>query len=396
VTLSGQARRNVMPWKESDTMTERAKFVLRAESGERMTDLCKEFGISRKTGYKFLERFKKLGLVGLRDEERGPANIPWRTPEATQQLILGFKKKHPTWGAKKLKSELEKQHPGVRIPARSTIGALLDKHGLVKHRKPRRRATTSLAPLTPGLFSNDVWCADFKGEFRLGNRRYCYPLTITDHSSRYLIACEGLENTRGEGAYPVFERAFKTYGLPKAIRTDNGSPFASTGLKGLTKLSVWWLRLGIELQRIEPGHPEQNGRHERFHLTLKTDTTRPPAVTFLQQQERFDRFIAVYNHERPHESLDMKHPADFYEPSEQTYREVLDELEYPHHDTTRKISSDGHMSLWGARKRCYVTQALAGERVGLREVKQNRWLVSFLTLDLGHVDAKTFRFEPLA
>ena len=288
-----------MPWKVTEPMNERMRFVVRREAGERMTDLCAEFGISRKTGYKLWSRYQEFGPEGLYDVSRRPRRTPNQTPKDIQQLILALKQRRPSWGAKKLKVVLEQKHPGVKFPALSTINQLLARHGLVKRRKRRRKATYYQGELRQTSAPNEVWGADFKGEFRLGNRRYCYPLTVTDHFSRYLLGCEGLENTKGQPAKAVFEMIFREFGLPDAIRTDNGAPFASTGLAGLTRLSAWWIRLGISLERIEPGHPEQNGRHERMHLTLKQETTRPAADNELQQQERFDLSTAGWGPDPP-------------------------------------------------------------------------------------------------
>jgi len=385
-----------MPWKVRNAVTERVDFVSRLARGERMTDLCREFDISRKTGYKIWNRFRGEGAEGLFDQSRRPERSPQKTPKAVQELVLGLKKEHPTWGPKKLKAELERREKGIRIPASSTIGEMLSRQGLVKRRprRPRRGAKPS-TKLRSSTCANELWCADFKGEFRLGNRKYCYPLTISDNFSRYLIACDALESTKDGEARVVFEEAFREFGLPRAIRTDNGAPFASTGLLGLTKLSVWWLRLGLELERIEPGHPEQNGRHERIHLTLKEDCTRPAGANQLQQQERFERFREEYNEKRPHEALEMKRPSDLYSASERVYPRELVEPEYPLHDRVTSVSAYGEARIGGKGTRFYLSQALAFETVGLREVEEGRWLVSFLDFDLGHYDERERRFEVL-
>ena len=258
-----------MPWRTCRPMDERLRFVARLLEGEKMAPLCREFGISRVTGYKIFERYRTCGLEGLRDRSRRPQRHANQLPYQVERAILGIKKEHPPWGAPKIRDKLIRQFPMIKPPAVSTVHAVLDRHGLVKRRKRRRhkaRGTELRAAHAP----SGLWCADFKGEFRLGNRRYCYPLTITDYRSRYLLACEGLSSTRSEFAFSVFERAFRDFGLPAAIRTDNGTPFASpNALFGLSKLAIWWLRLGIRIQRIKPGCPQQNGRHERMHLTLK-------------------------------------------------------------------------------------------------------------------------------
>lgn len=292
-----------MPWKECNRMDERLRFVARLLEGEKMAVVCRDFGVSRKTGYKIYNRYKEFGLRGLEDRARSPYRHPNKLPFQLETTILRIKREYPTWGAPKIREKLLKAYPMLRPPAVSTIHATLDRHGLVKRHKRRRHKAQGTQLHEPRL-PNALWCADFKGEFRLGNRKYCYPLTITDYRSRYLLACEGLESTREAGASPVFERVFRDFGLPGAIRTDNGVPFASPhAVFGLSRLSVWWLRLGIGIERIKPGRPQQDARHERMHLTLKTEATKPPSYNFLQQQERFDDFIDVYNNHRPHQAL---------------------------------------------------------------------------------------------
>jgi transposase InsO family protein len=298
-----------MPWKASSVMEERLRFVARLLDGEAMTDVCREFGVSRKTGYKIFDRYKEHGLEALTDRSRRPVRYANQLPEQIEGLIVRLKAEKPHWGARKIRELLVRRLDGdVRVPAKSTIHAVLDRHGLVKRGGgPRHRARGT--PLSAGAGPNDLWCADFKGEFKLGNGRYCYPLTVTDHASRFLLLCEALESTREDPACTAFERLFRERGLPFAIRSDNGVPFASpNALFNLSKLSVWWLRLGIAIERIKPGHPQQNGRHERMHLTLKKETTRPPGSNSLQQQERFDAFVREFNVERPHEALEMKCP----------------------------------------------------------------------------------------
>ncbi|WP_439101708.1 IS481 family transposase, partial [Congregibacter sp.] len=300
-------------------MEERLRFVARCLDGENMSALCREFGISRPTGYKILNRYKQSGLEGLEDRSRRPYRHGNQLPFQVERTILQIKREYPTWGAPKIREKLIRQYPIIPPPAKSTIHAVLDRNGLVKRRKRRRYKAQGTA-LSQATAPNKLWCADYKGEFQLGNRKYCYPLTITDQCSRYLLACEGLESTKMPTAVTVFERVFQEFGVPEAIRTDNGLPFASpNALFGLSRLSIWWLRLGIRIERIKPGHPEQNGRHERMHLTLKKEATKPASFNFLQQQERFDRFIEVYNNERPHQALDGKYPGDLFTPSVRAY-----------------------------------------------------------------------------
>jgi transposase InsO family protein len=279
----------------------------------------------------------------------------------------------------------------MRVPARSTIHAVLDRHGLVARMRRRRRVSGT--PLSQGLEPNDLWCADFKGEFRLGNGRYCYPLTVTDHASRYLLMCEALESTREETAITAFEQLFKERGLPGAIRSDNGVPFASpNGLYNLSRMAVWWLRLGVEIERIKPGRPQQNGRHERMHLTLKKETTRPAGTNFLQQQARFDAFVSEFNDERPHEALGMKVPADAYNASARAY-DGLPELDYPLHDKDVVVTCCGRICMH--RKKINISTVLAGQRLGIKEVDDGIWLVSFMHYDLGYIDLEQKSLQTL-
>ena len=373
-------------------MDERLRFVARLLEGEKMAAVCREFGISRKTGYKIFQRYKDSGLDGLHDQSRAPYRHPNQLPVQIETLIVRLRQEHPTWGAPKIRDKLQNDYASVKLPAISTIHSVLDRHGLVKRRKRRRhkaQGTTLHDAKTP----NALWCADFKGEFKLGNRRYCYPLTITDYRSRYLIACEGLESTKANGAFPVFERVFKEFGLPNAIRTDNGVPFASAhALFGLSKLSVWWLRLGIAIERIKPGHPQQNGRHERMHLTLKQETTQPPAFNTLQQQQRFDDFIEGYNLDRPHQGLGGRYPGELYTPSAKTYHPP-EPLEYPFHDRTIRVTQCGRICI--GRRKINFSVVFAGQEIGIREVDDGVWLVSFMDFDLGFFDNHDNRVAPV-
>jgi putative transposase len=295
-------------------MDERLQFVGRRLAGEPMAELCREFGISRKTGYKIFDRYQECGVHGLTDRSRRPYRYAHQLPFQVENYILNVRREHPSWGARKIRERLTRRFSDIAIPAKSTIPAVLDRHGLVERRgRVRRRAQGT--PLSLGQRPNELWCTDYKGEFLLGHRQYCYPLTVTDHASRFFLTCEALSSTRENYAFMVFERLFQERGLPANIRSDNGVPFASAhAWFNLSKLAVWWLRLGIGIERIKPGHPQQNGRHERMHLTLKKEATKPAAANFLQPQARFDKFIAIFNHPRPHEALDMKCPAEVYRP----------------------------------------------------------------------------------
>jgi transposase InsO family protein len=382
-----------MPWKESSVMEERLRFVARLLEGEAMTDVCRDFGISRKTGYKVFDRYREHGLTALTDRSRRPVRYANQLPQQIESLIVSLKRDKPHWGARKIRELLVRRLAGdIRVPAKSTIHAVLDRNGLVKRmRRTHNRAHGT--PLSEGAAPNDLWCADFKGEFKLGNGRYCYPLTVTDHASRFLLLCEALDSTREALACTAFERLFAERGLPLSIRSDNGTPFASPhGLFNLSKLSVWWLRLGIAIERIKPGHPQQNGRHERMHLTLKKETTRPSAMNSLQQQAKFDAFVLEFNCERPHEALAMKCPGEIYTPSPRVYN-GLPELGYPFHDRNILVTACGRICLH--RKRIHISTVLAGQSLGIKEVDDGIWLASFMHYDLGYFDLEQKTLQPL-
>jgi transposase InsO family protein len=382
-----------MPWKECSVMDERLRFVAKLLDGESMSGVCREFGISRKTGYKIFNRYKESGFEALSDRCRRPVRYANQLPSQLESLIVSCKREKPHWGARKIRELLVRRlDQDVRIPAKSTIHAVLHRHGLVKGiGRPRHRASGT--QLSAGGAPNDLWCADFKGEFKLGNGRYCYPLTVTDHASRYLLMCEALDSTREDPAITAFEQLFRERGLPAGIRSDNGVPFASpNALFNLSKLSVWWLRLGIAIERIKPGKPQQNGRHERMHLTLKKEATRPSGMNSLQQQARFDDFLREFNTERPHEALAMKTPAEMYAPSPRPYSGLPD-ISYPLHDREVVVTACGRICMH--RKRVNVSTVLAGQRVGIKEVDEGIWIVSFMQYDLGYIDLEQKTLQPL-
>jgi transposase InsO family protein len=382
-----------MPWKECSVVDERLKFVARILDGEAMSEVCRSFGISRKTGYKIFNRYKESGLEALTDRSRRPVRYANQLPEQIESLVVRLKQEKPHWGARKIRELLVRRHYGdFRLPAQITFLAALHRLGLVKWlSRPRRRAQGT--PLSGGLSPNDLWCADFKGEFKLGDGRYCYPLTVTDHASRFLLLCEAMQGTKEEPVITAFEQLFRERGLPGAIRSDNGVPFASpNGLFNLSKLAVWWLRLGIEIERIKPGHPQQNGRHERMHLTLKKEATRPAGANVLQQQARFDDFVAEFNAERPHEALAMKCPAEVYTPSAKPYA-GLPELTYPFHDREVVVTHCGRLCMH--RKRVNISTVLAGQRLGIKEVDEGIWIVSFMRYDLGFIDLEQKTLQPI-
>jgi putative transposase len=373
-------------------MDERLRFVARLLEGEKMAPLCAEFGISRKTGYKIFDRYKDCGVQAFTDRSRRPYRQANRLPPQLEAVIVRLKREYPGWGAPKIREKLRRKSTAPHLPAISTVHAVLDRYGLVRRRRRRRHAATG-TELSRPTDPNALWCADYKGEFMLGNRQYCYPLTVTDFASRYLLTCEALSTTQEKFAFTVFERAFKEFGLPGAIRTDNGLPFASGhALYGLSKLSVWWLRLDIQIERIKPGHPQQNGRHERMHLTLKKEATKPAAANVLQQQARFDAFVEQFNQERPHQALGMKVPADLYVRSPRVYR-GLEELTYPFHDTTLTVTHCGRICFKGHKVN--LSQVFAGQNVGVTQVGERTWLVTFMQYDLGYFDDETCRLEPI-
>lgn len=386
------AAEGAVPWKTSRPLDLKSEFAARLKKGERMTELCAEYGISRETGYEVKRRFENGGIEALMPRSHAPRRIPHKTPEPLVELLVAAREAHPTWGPRKLKTVLEQQHDVV-LPAPSTISEILGRKGLIERR--RRRKCFALPPtgLREATRPNDLWCADYKGQFRLGDQSVCYPLTMTDQRSRFLLCCEGMGAISDEAACEAALRVFEKFGLPAAIRTDNGVPFASTGLGGLTRLSVLWMRLGIEQERIEPGAPQQNGRHERMHRTLKRETARPPAPNLLQQQERFDDFIEEFNTVRPHEALGQKPPSSMYQHSTRKLPAKLPEPTYPLHDDVMTVAKGGHLRF--SMRSYYLCPALDGQQVGIREEDDGRWLVTFISRDLGFINPATRRFEPI-
>lgn len=309
-----------MPWKASSVIDQRMRFVLEQERGlHTMTELCEIYEIARETGYYWLRRYQQGGLEALQDRDRGPERHPNQTPERIEEAVLELRRAHMRWGPRKLKRVLEREVPQTPWPAASTIGAMLAREGLVVARKKRRRTPPYTQPFASADAPNQIWCADFKGWFRTEDGARIDPLTITDAHSRYLLRCQQVAKTNGEQVQAVFEAAFREYGLPQAIRTDNGAPFASRAIAGLSRLAVWWMKLGVVPERIAAGHPEQNGRHERMHRTLKQEAATPPAKDRRAQQRELDRFRQEYNQVRPHEALEMETPASVYEPSAREY-----------------------------------------------------------------------------
>jgi transposase InsO family protein len=375
-------------------MDMRKEFMQRLAAGERMTDLCREYGISRKTGHKFKQRFEQLGVEGLADQARVPRVTPHKTPPEVEEVIIAERRLHPTWGPRKLKAVLERRLERP-FPSPSGIGAVLSRHGLTVPRKRRHRHVPTPTTLREATAPNDVWCIDYKGQFRLGDGTYCYPLTITDQCSRYILGCDGMAAISDEEAREACREVFLAHGLPAVMRSDNGVPFSSTGLAGLTKLSAMWLRLGIRLERIRPAHPEENGQHERMHRTLKFETARPARANLLQQQERFDDFVDEFNTVRPHEGIGMKRPADVYVRSVRPFQGVVPEPRYPTYDDVLRVNRCGQLYVPSVGQ-VALSNALAGERVGIREGRDGRWLINFCGVDLGHAGPHRRSFTPLA
>lgn len=374
-----------MPWMETRVTEQRMKFVVEYELGEEsMAQLCRKYGIARKTGYKWWVRWQVEGAGGLADRSRAPRRHPNQVPAEQVASILAIRDRFG-WGPKKLRVLLQRRQPDVRWPALSTIQQILDDHGRVIRRKKRRRVPPQSQPLAHCDGPNAVWCCDFKGYFLTADGRRCCPLTISDGLSRYVLRCQGLERGNHESSRPIFEGAFREYGLPQAIRSDNGAPFASRAVAGLSRLSVWWIKLGIRPERIAPGKPQQNGRHERMHLTLKQATASPPASTARRQQQRFDAFLREFNEIRPHEALAMQTPASVYHPSPRPYPAREPEVTYPDDWAKRKVQCDGDFS-W-KHEPIFLSEVLYGETVGLEPVDGRYWRAYFGPVSLGVFDA---------
>lgn len=381
-----------MPWNETTPMDQRTQFVADyLRNRFTMSELCIRYSVSRKTGYKWIDRYLRYGPVGLEPRSRRPNSHPREIEAKVVNALLQMRHKHPKWGAKKLLVKVAERRPEWTMPACSTVCDILSRNGLVTHR-PRRRAIGH--PGKPGSViaqPNEVWSADFKGQFKTRDGQYCYPLTVSDHYSRYLLCCQSLDSTAVEGSKRVFTRVFKEYGLPWRIRSDNGVPFATSTLGRLSKLSAWWVRLGVLPDLIEPGKPQQNGRHERMHRTLKDETTKPAAANSRTQQRKFNAFQREYNEDRPHEALDMNTPAQLYHASAREMPNKLPELEYPDRFEVRYVSANGGMR-WD-KQWVNVTSALIGEYIGLEEVGDGLWDVYFGVLKIGRLHERHMRIE---
>ncbi len=374
-----------MPWKETSPLIEQRAFIDDWLKGEdTVTELCRVYDVSRKTGHKFINRYMEWGYEGLGGRSRAPLTHPNKTSLEVERRLIEAKGVHPTWGPKKLVAWLRDVEPAVSWPSPSTAGSILERAGLVRRRKRRRRAAGWGEPFARVEAPNDVWCIDLKGWFRTGDGTRVDPLTVQDSYSRYLLACNGLSRPRSADVRRVLERVFREYGLPWRIRSDNGPPFASVGLGGLTSLAVWWVKLGIIPERIEPGHPEQNGRLERLHRTLEADAASPPSASPRSQQRAFNGFMDCYNQERPHEALGQRPPARVYRPSFREYPARLRSPEYGSNVTVRRVRRNGQIKWKG--ELVYLSEALRGEPVGLVQQDDNLWTITYGTLSIGLLD----------
>ena len=376
-----------MPWQETRVMDERMAFIVdwqREEYG--MAELCRRYGVSRKTGYKLRDRFMAEGMAGLGDRSRAPHHHPNAVPALVEEAVLAVRWAHPSWGPKKIRAWLRARDGETPWPVESTIARLLDRHGLVARRRRRRRVAPSAVALNPCVAANDVWGVDFKGWFRTGDGRRCDPLSLSDLASRYVLRLQALAATDGDHVWPILDAAFREFGPPKVMRSDNGPPFASLGAGGLSRLSVRLIKVGVVPERIAPGKPQQNGRHERLHRTVKEDTASPPAADLRAQQRRFDRFRHVFNEERPHEALGQTPPAAHYDPPPRPYGGRAREPEYDTAHLVRRVRRNGEIK-WRGRL-VFIAEALIGEPIGLEEIADGCWAVRYAHVPLGTLDAK--------
>jgi len=383
-----------MPWKVSSVMEEKLRFILEYEADEEsMTELCQRYDISRETGYLTLRRYRMAGLAGLLPQSHAAHRHGNQTPEEIEQKVLELRQAHMRWGPRKLKHILERDEPGRNWPAASTIGTLLKREGLVVARKRRLHTAPYTEPLAHAQGCNRVWCADFKGWFRTADGERIDPLTISDAYSRYLLRCQAVEKMNTERVQAIFEAAFREYGMPEAIRTDNGPPFASHAVGGLSRLAVWWIKLGIVPERIDAGHPEQNGRHERMHLTLQQEAAQPPAANRRRQQQELHRFRREYNEVRPHEALGMQTPAEIYQPSGRRFPSRVPEPEYRENMLVRSVRPHGHFR-WKQHD-VFLSEVLWGENVGLLPDDDRWFTIYFAHLPLARFDSQRLRVTPL-
>lgn len=383
-----------MSWKETCVMSERVKFIMACEEGsESFSQTCIRFGISRRVGYKWLNRFKDGGFEALKDQSRAPIKPYNKISEQLSAMILEVRCNHMTWGPRKIIAWLQQEYPDYSWPAPSSAGELLKKNGLISARKKRKRVQPYTQPFGEIAAPNDSWSIDYKGQFKLQDGLLCYPLTLSDNFSRFVLACDGFHRISGHRVMDILTLVFREYGLPRVIRSDNGTPFASTGLGSLTFLNVWLMKLGIVHERIRPGHPEENGRHERMHRTLKAETAMPPKANMLKQRVAFKAFQQEFNYGRPHEALDNERPGWVHTKSNRVYPGYLNEVEYSSDYIVRRVRQNGTIKWCG--KEVYLTEALVAEAVGLLAVSGEEWIVCFGSMHVGILDERLMKIMPL-
>jgi len=374
-----------MPWKETCVMEEKMKFIVAWRRDEVcFAELCRQYGISRKSGYELVRRYEWEGVDGLKERSRAPHHHPNAVDRLVAEAVVDLRRSHPTWGPKKIREWLERKRPRVSWPAESTIGELLHRHGLSKRRRLRRHVPPSASPLSPCLEANDVWGVDFKGWFCTGDGQRCDPLSLSDLATRYVLRLQALQRCDGEHVWPVLDAAFREFGMPRVMRSDNGPPFAAAGPGGLSRLAVRLIKVGVLPERIAPGKPQQNGRHERLHRTVREDTANPPAASGRAQQRRFDSFRRLFNEERPHEALGQTPPAEHYQPSSRTYSGRLREPEYGSDHQVRRVRCNGSIKWQG--QFVFVSETLIGEPVGLAETEDGHWQLSYGPVELATID----------
>jgi putative transposase len=377
-----------MPWDQTDPVRERMRFMgLYLEGLYSMATLCARFTVSRQTGYATVARFEARGVEGLQDGSHAPLSCPQKIPEEMGALLVDARRVHPTWGSRKILAWLAPRHPDLSLPAASTVGDLYSREGLVQRRQRQRKWGQPGRTRVEVNAPNDLWTIDFKGEFRTRDGHVCYPLTMADAHTRFLLAVDGLSSTGYAGARAVVERVFRERGLPAVIRSDNGPPFVTKAVAGLSRLNVWWAQLGIRHDRIAPRRPDQNGSHERMHRTLKAETVWPPAANAEAQQERFDAFLSEFDFERPHEAIGMKTPGSLYEPSAREMPARLPEPEYPSHCVIRQVRANG--MLYFKDRELFLSELLIGHRIALEEIADGVWSIYFYDLLLARLDQRT-------
>lgn len=380
-----------MPWQETHRMEERMAFIsdwqrlVRCDPQQvSMSELCRNYGVSRRSGYALVERYERKGVAAFSDGSHAAHQHPNAVTGQRERAVVEVRAEHPTWGPKKIRAWLERKRPSQVWPAESTIGSILDRHGLIKRRRPKRPVAGGPVLLTPAVAVNDVWGVDFKGWFRTGDGRRCDPFSLSDLNSRYVLRLQAIERMDTDHVWPIFDAAFREFGTPRIVRSDNGPPFASSGVGGLSRLSVRLIKAAITPERIEPGKPQQNGRHERLHLTVQLDTANPPAASIRAQQRRFDRFRCMFNEERPHEALGQTTPAEHYTPSGRSYSGRLREPEYPDGHEVRRVRSNGEIKWQGCL--VFLGEALIGEPIGIEESDDGLFIVSYGPIELGWLD----------